>query len=94
MNKTLGAPALARFGSGQAGLDWTEVTRLLEPQPRHRPERTIEGPADASRLAGWVARLREGNRNDGLFWAANRALDAGVTDLGELADASPQRRAG
>jgi bifunctional DNA primase/polymerase-like protein len=73
---------------GQAGLDWAEVTRLLEPQPQRRPERTVEGPADASRLAGWVARLPEGNRNDGLFWAANRALDAGVTDLGELAEAA------
>jgi hypothetical protein len=64
------------------------VTRLLEPQPRRRPERTIEQPADTSRLAGWVARLPEGNRNDGLFWAANRALDAGVTDLAGLADAA------
>jgi Bifunctional DNA primase/polymerase, N-terminal len=79
---------LLKHQQGQVGLDWAEVTRLLEPQLRHRPERTIEGPADTSRLAGWVARLPEGNRNDGLFWAANRALDAGVTDLGELADAA------
>jgi hypothetical protein len=35
-----------------------------------------------------VARLPEGNRNDGLFWAANRALEAGLTDLGELAEAA------
>ena len=37
-----------------------------------------------------MARLPEGNRNDGLFWAANRALDAGLTDLGELAEAARQ----
>jgi hypothetical protein len=43
---------------------------------------------DAARLAGWVAQLPEGNRNDGLFWAANRALEAGLTDLGELAEAA------
>jgi hypothetical protein len=43
---------------------------------------------DAARLAGWVAQLPEGNRNDGLFWAANRAVEAGLTDLGELADAA------
>jgi len=35
-----------------------------------------------------VARLPEGNRNDGPFWAANRALDAGLTDLGDLAEAA------
>jgi hypothetical protein len=35
-----------------------------------------------------MARQHEGNRNDGLFWAANRALDAGVTDLSELAEAA------
>ena len=34
---------------------------------------------------GW---FQEGNRNDGLFWAANRALESGLTDLGELADAA------
>jgi hypothetical protein len=79
---------LLKHQEGQAGLDWAAVTRLLDPQPQHRPEPAADRPADASRLAGWVARLREGNRNDGLFWAANRALDAGLTDLGELADAA------
>ena len=39
-----------------------------------------------------MAHQQEGNRNDGLFWAANRALDAGLTDLEELADAA--RRTG
>jgi hypothetical protein len=79
---------LLRHQHGQATLDWAAVTRLLDPQPQHRPDRSTERPADTSRLAGWVARLPEGNRNDGLFWAANRALDAGLTDLGELAEAA------
>jgi Bifunctional DNA primase/polymerase, N-terminal len=79
---------LSHQQQGQARLDWAEVTRLLDPQPQHRPERSADRPADASRLAGWVARLPEGNRNDGLFWAANRALEAGLTDLGELAEAA------
>ena len=64
------------------------MTRLLDPYPQHRLDRSTERPADTSRLAGWVARLSEGNRNDGLFWAANRALEAGLTDLGELAEAA------
>jgi Bifunctional DNA primase/polymerase, N-terminal len=79
---------LLRYQEGQARLDWAKVTRLLDPQPQHRPGHSAERPADASRLAGWVARLPEGNRNDGLFWAANRALESGLTDLGELAEAA------
>ena len=79
---------LLRQQQGQARLDWAKVTRLLDPYPQHRLDRSTERPADTSRLAGWVARLSEGNRNDGLFWAANRALEAGLTDLGELADAA------
>jgi bifunctional DNA primase/polymerase-like protein len=79
---------LLQYQEHRAGLDWTAVTRLLDPQPQRRPERAAERPSDASRLGGWVARLGEGNRNDGLFWAANRALEAGLTDLGELADAA------
>jgi hypothetical protein len=79
---------LVRYQEGQARLDWAKVTRLLDPQPQHRTEHSAERPTDASRLAGWVARLPEGNRNDGLFWAANRALESGLTDLGELAEAA------
>jgi Bifunctional DNA primase/polymerase, N-terminal len=79
---------LLRHRESQATLDRARVTRLLDPQPRHRLDRSTERPADTSRLAGWVARLPEGNRNDGLFWAANRALEAGLTDLGELAEAA------
>jgi Bifunctional DNA primase/polymerase, N-terminal len=79
---------LLKHQEGTAGLDWAAVTRLLDPQPQHRRERAADRPADVSRLAGWMARLREGNRNDGLFWAANRALEAGRTDLGELAEAA------
>ena len=34
---------------------------------------------DVSHLAAWVASQPEGNRNEGLFWAANRAVEAGDT---------------
>jgi hypothetical protein len=83
---------LIKQADGQGSLDWAAVTRLLEPEPPLRPQRSGETPTDAGRLAEWIARQQEGNRNDGLFWAANRALDAGLTDLGELADAA--RRTG
>jgi hypothetical protein len=76
---------------GHAGLDWNRSAALLEPnlQP-HRAGRA-GGGADPSRLAAWVARLREGNRNAGLFWAANRAIEAGQeAQLDSLAAAARQ----
>jgi hypothetical protein len=42
-------------------------------------------------LARWVAVQREGNRNNGLFWAANRALETDhAADLSPLAAAARQ----
>jgi hypothetical protein len=79
---------LIKRAEGQGGLDWAAVTRLLEPEPQHRPRPSGDRTTDAHRLAEWLARQHEGNRNDGLFWAANRALAAGLTDLDELADAA------
>jgi len=83
---------LIRTVQADGGLDWATVTALLEPrrqiarpQPRPAPDR------DLSHLALWVAGQAEGNRNAGLFWAANRALDADpAADLGPLAAAARQ----
>jgi hypothetical protein len=83
---------LIKRADGDGGLDWDGVTRLLGPEPEQRPRRSVERPTDTHRLAEWTAHQQEGNRNDGLFWAANRALEAGLTDLEELADAA--RRTG
>jgi hypothetical protein len=61
------------------GLDWATVTGLLEPE-RHTADRpTRVQPGDMSHLADWVAGLAPDshNRNDGLFWAACRAAEAG-----------------
>ena len=73
-------------------LDWATVTALLE--PRRQPRRPPLGPAlgrDLSHLARWVAAQAEGNRNAGLFWAANRALENDpAADLSPLAAAACQ----
>ena len=65
---------------------------LLEPQRQH--EHPAPGHAADRRLgqlARWVARQPEGNRNAGLYWAANRALDANpAADLSPLAAAARQ----
>jgi hypothetical protein len=77
---------------GRDSLDWAAVTALLESQRHH--EQTAPGHAADRRLgqlARWVARQPEGNRNAGLYWAANRALDANLAaDLSSLAAAARQ----
>jgi hypothetical protein len=75
------------------GLDWAAVTQILEPtkQPRHPGPRQAADSGDVDRLASWVARQQQGNRNAGLFWAANRALEADhAADLSPLAVAARQ----
>jgi hypothetical protein len=79
---------LIKRAEGQGGFDWAAVTRLLEPEPQRRHQPSEARATDPHRLAEWMARQHEGNRNDGLFWAANRALEGGQTDLDELADAA------
>jgi hypothetical protein len=80
-------------------LDWDAATSLLQParDPRH-PEPRLAGRGTAAISAGqvgalarWVAAQPEGNRNAGLFWAANRALEANhAADLSPLAAAARQ----
>jgi hypothetical protein len=74
------------------GLDWATVTALLEPRRQIRQPHPHPAPdRDLSHLARWVAGQAEGNRNAGLFWAANRALDSDqAVDLSPLAAAARQ----
>jgi len=73
-------------------LDWATVTTLLE--PHRQPWRLHPGSPngrDLRHLARWVAGQAEGNRNAGLFWAANRALENDpAADLSPLAAAARQ----
>jgi hypothetical protein len=81
---------LVKTPGGRSGLDWDAVTRLLEIQRQMPPAEPRLAPTqDVSHLAHWVASQTEGNRNAGLFWAANRALDADpAADLNALAVAA------
>jgi hypothetical protein len=83
--------------NGHGQLDWETVTRLLEPDRQQAPaHRTAEPPGAIAddgigHLARWVAAQPEGNRNHGLFWAANRVLEADpAADLSPLAAAARQ----
>lgn len=70
-----------------SSLDVDRLRGFLEPKP-DKPRRVFSAdrPMDVDRLAAWVSRLQEGERNHGLFWAAckiaetdiapNTALDA------------------
>jgi hypothetical protein len=71
------------------GLDWGKVTGLLAPE-RHTATRSAGVQrGDLSHLAAWVQQQHEGNRNDGLFWAACRAAETGdEIVLAELAAAA------
>jgi hypothetical protein len=76
-----------RQASGR--IDWQAVRKLLDPpRPVARPGRS----AGATALVAWVAALTEGNRNDGLFWAACRMAEADSPsgDLEQLVAAAAQ----
>jgi Bifunctional DNA primase/polymerase, N-terminal len=81
---------LIRAPGADGALDWAAATALLEPHRQsHRPPPRPAPGRDLSHLARWVAGQHEGNRNAGLFWAANRALDADpAADLSPLAIAA------
>lgn len=65
-------------------VDADTLRDILTPTPAPIPQRQLRsGGADeriAERLSDWVARLPEGNRNAGLFWAACRLAEAGLTE--------------
>jgi hypothetical protein len=75
---------------GNGRLDWQQVIGLLEPARQRQPPASRPPAAQGTgRLAAWVAAQPEGNRNAGLFWAANRALEADpAADLSPLAEAA------
>ena len=80
---------VVRHQTEAAGLDWGKVTELLEPQRHAAIPPVAVKEDDLSHLASWVRRQHEGNRNDGLYWAACRAAEAGdETVLAELATAA------
>jgi hypothetical protein len=85
--------AVVHKQASAATFDWNAARQHLDPQRERQaqraPERHGDRPRDVSHLAGWVAAQSEGNRNQGLFWAANRAIEADDHEtLGKLADAA------
>lgn len=77
----------ARPATG-ARLDWARLARFLDPPHRHVPQRPDGAGSDnIGHLVRWVSTLAEGNRNNGLHWAACRAVETGH-DPAPLIDAA------
>ena len=75
-------------GSGHP-LDAQRLRDFLDPPRRYAGPRgagSAMAPADLTRLAGWVSRLQEGERNHGVFWAACKMAEQSVP-TGEALDA-------
>ncbi len=82
---------IRRLAGPHQPLDWAAIRRLLDPEASHATwaPRPVAGTS-IEHLANWVARLPEGRRNTGTFWAACRAAEHGITDLRPLIDAATQ----
>ena len=86
-----GHPYLPWGTPGRDGtLSWERACRALpSPPQRQRPGPRPAQDRDLDTLARWLARQPEGNRNAGLYWAANRALEADpAADLSLLSEAA------
>ena len=75
--------------TGARPFDWQAARDLLSP-PRVETsvDRAARSPTSIEQLVAHVRRQREGNRNNVLYWAANRALERGVADLEPLVRAA------
>jgi hypothetical protein len=71
---------VVRWQANNATFNWSRARELFDPLPqRHEglADRQADGPRDLTHLARWMASRPEGARNESLFWAANRAVEAG-----------------
>lgn len=66
-------------------VDAETIREFLTPKPAPAARTTASSPsapgkASFERIRDWVAALPEGNRNAGLFWAACRLVEAGLSE--------------
>jgi hypothetical protein len=81
---TTAAYEMIAHGRRPRPVDADTLRDILTPTPPPtRQGQLPSGGVDeriAERLSDWVARLAEGNRNAGLFWAACRLAEAGLSE--------------
>lgn len=59
-------------------IDAIALRAFVDPRPAPPSHAGSTGRTDPTVLAAWVARLQEGERNRGLFWAACRLYESGM----------------
>ncbi|KQW05569.1 hypothetical protein ASC66_11305 [Leifsonia sp. Root4] len=80
--------------NGSSPVDAAALRDFVDPKASQAASRATSRPAAATvpepnRLAHWVSRLEEGERNSGLFWAACRLAEAGFAPTDVEAALSP-----
>jgi hypothetical protein len=68
---------LDAHGREPASIDFGKIREHFQPQAQRPARQARDGQRSTGHLAGFVASLEEGNRNNGTFWAACRAVEAG-----------------
>lgn len=83
---------LQRSAGPHRGLNWRAVREVLQPTVALPGRSAVarQMPRGIEPLAAWVARLPEGQRNTGTFWAACRAVEQGISDLRPIVEAAVQ----
>jgi hypothetical protein len=71
-----------------APMEWEQIRRVVRGQRRPRKS-YVASPYGTQSLRRWLSRQPEGNRNNGLYWAARRAIEMGE-DPRELAEVANQ----
>ena len=81
--------------AGAKPVDAVALRNFLDPRPTRSQSHSAATLPEPNRLAQWVSRLQEGERNSGLFWAACRLTEAGFGPDGiEAALAAAAQHAG
>jgi hypothetical protein len=81
-------------GAGSKPVDSAALRAFIDPRPSRSASRsTAVTTPEPSRLAQWVSKLQEGERNTGLFWAACRLTEAGFAPNAVEAALAPAAQA-
>ena len=80
---------LTSFSARSEPIDAVALRAFVDPRPAPSHYTGSTGRANPTVLAGWVARLQEGERNRGLFWAACRLYESGMPPRDAIATLTP-----